>query len=168
MRINIGLVVPNNRLRMRTVQIDSVEVDSAQRLLVRPRLSPGEDFAFIYRTPTGVRWDSVARALAPVAGSAPAHQDWFKRIVDAVRDEYGCALVAASETQWINVSAHLRRLRSIMTLPSKPSGTKRPDFIARYFLRRLAMAHRDSPTRKPSIQYTNALVETILMFVGLP
>jgi hypothetical protein len=30
------------------------------------------------------------------------------------------------------------------------------------------MAHRDSPNRKPSIQYTNALVETILIFVGSP
>jgi hypothetical protein len=42
------------------------------------------------------------------------------------------------------------------------------DFITRYFLRRLAKAHRESPTRSPSIQYTNALVETIYIFVGLP
>jgi Integron Cassette Protein Hfx_Cass5 len=83
---------------MRTVQIDLVEIDPEQQLLVRPRLSPGEDFAFIYRTATGVRWDSIARALTPVPGSAPAHQDWFKRIVEAVRGEYGCALVAAPET----------------------------------------------------------------------
>ena len=45
---------------------------------------------------------------------------------------------------------------------------EKPDFIARYFLRRLAIAHRDSPSRKPSIQYTNALLETILVFVGMP
>jgi hypothetical protein len=55
-----------------------------------------------------------------------------------------------------------------MTLPGNPTGTEKPDLIARYFLRRLAMAHRESPSRKPSIQYTNALVETILIFVGLP
>ena len=45
---------------------------------------------------------------------------------------------------------------------------ERRDFIARYFLRRLAMAHRASPSRKPSIQYTHALLETILIFVGMP
>lgn len=51
---------------------------------------------------------------------------------------------------------------------SNPTAAEKPDFIARYFLRRLAMAHRESPRRKPSIQYTNALVETILIFVGMP
>jgi len=45
---------------------------------------------------------------------------------------------------------------------------EKPDFITRYFLRRLAMAHRESPNRKPSIQHINALVETILIFVGMP
>lgn len=30
------------------------------------------------------------------------------------------------------------------------------------------MAHRESPGRKPSIQHINALVETILVFVGMP
>ena len=44
----------------------------------------------------------------------------------------------------------------------------KPDFIARYFLRRLAMAHRERPDRKPRIQYTNAFVETILIFVAMP
>src|SRR5271170_2627301 len=40
------------------------------------------------------------------------------------------------------------------------------DFIARYFFRRLALAHGDSD--KPSVQYNSALVETILVFVGFP
>jgi hypothetical protein len=55
-----------------------------------------------------------------------------------------------------------------MTLPSDPTATDKHDFVTRYFLRRLAMAHRESPSRKPSIQHTNALVETILVFVGMP
>jgi hypothetical protein len=59
----------------------------------------------------------------------------------------------------------------VMVNANKPTGAnpmEKPDFIARYFLRRLAIAHRASPTRKLSIQYTNALLETILIFVGLP
>jgi hypothetical protein len=54
------------------------------------------------------------------------------------------------------------------TRPANADLSTEVDFIARYFLRRLAKAHRESPTRKPSIQYTNALVETILIFVGFP
>jgi hypothetical protein len=52
--------------------------------------------------------------------------------------------------------------------PISPNLAGKPDFIARYFLRRLAMAHREAPARKPSIQHINALVETILLFVGMP
>jgi succinate dehydrogenase/fumarate reductase cytochrome b subunit len=57
-------------------------------------------------------------------------------------------------------------MKRLTTVDANSSGG--PDFIARYFLRRLAMAHRESPSRKPSIQYSNALLETILIFVGLP
>ena len=38
--------------------------------------------------------------------------------------------------------------------------------VVRYFLRRLAMAHRKSA--KPRVQYANALAETVLVFVALP
>jgi hypothetical protein len=51
---------------------------------------------------------------------------------------------------------------------SNQTAAEKPDWIARYFLRRLAMAHRESPNRKPWIQHNKALVETILVFVGMP
>jgi hypothetical protein len=51
---------------------------------------------------------------------------------------------------------------------SNPTAAEKPDLIARYFLRRLAMAHRESPNRKAWIQHNNALVETIFVFVGMP
>ena len=55
----------------------------------------------------------------------------------------------------------------------KTSATRRqadesPDYIARYFLRRLAKAHRDKPDYTSSALYTNALLETILIFVLAP
>jgi hypothetical protein len=40
------------------------------------------------------------------------------------------------------------------------------DVIARYFLRRLALAHLKS--HKPSVQYNNALADTIGVFVAFP
>jgi hypothetical protein len=93
---------------VRSVVIDVLEIDSEQRLFVRPHLSPGENFELIYRSATGVRWDSVQRALTAVSGSPPAHGDWLRRIVRAAREEYGCLLVATPTTQWVNVSAELR------------------------------------------------------------
>jgi len=38
--------------------------------------------------------------------------------------------------------------------------------VGRYFLRRLALAHRKSSN--PKVQYANALAETILVVIGLP
>jgi len=93
---------------VRTIKIDSVEIGPAHRLLIRPRLLPEETLEFIYRTGTGIRWEPQSRALSPVESGIPAHVEWFKRIVDAVRSEYGYALVVTPETLWVNVSADLR------------------------------------------------------------
>ena len=106
---SLSLIVRRPNRRVRTVAIEVLEIDSEQRLFVRPHLSPGENFEFIYRSATGVRWDSVQRALTPVSGSLPAHGDWLRRIVDAARVEYWCALVATASTRWVNILPDLRR-----------------------------------------------------------
>jgi hypothetical protein len=95
---------------MRTVAIESVEIDEAHGLIVRPHISPHEDFEFIFRTATGVRWNSTMRALTPVSGSTPSHAIWFGRIVDAMRDEYACTLALTSTTGWKNVPPELREV----------------------------------------------------------
>jgi hypothetical protein len=55
-----------------------------------------------------------------------------------------------------------------MTSPSDSTAPDKRDFVTRYFLRRLAIARHRVPTRKLGRQYTDALLETILIFVGLP
>jgi hypothetical protein len=55
-----------------------------------------------------------------------------------------------------------------MTSPSDSTAPDKRDFVTRYFLRRLAIARHRVPTRKLGTQYTDALLETILIFVGLP
>ena len=50
--------------------------------------------------------------------------------------------------------------------PTNENPTDQPGIIARYFLRRLALAHRKS--NKQRVQYANALAETVLVFLGLP
>jgi hypothetical protein len=53
-------------------------------------------------------------------------------------------------------------------VPDKRNGFDKPDAIERYFLRRRAINHRDMSTRRPYIQYLDALLETMLMFFGAP
>ena len=62
------------------------------------------------------------------------------------------------------------RCHRIVPMQTKVSAdpVEKPDFIARYFLRRLAMAHRASPNRKLSIQYNSAFADTIFLVVCLP
>jgi hypothetical protein len=55
-----------------------------------------------------------------------------------------------------------------MTSPSDPTATDKRDFVIRYFLRRLAIARHRVPTRKLGTQYTDAFLETILIFVSMP
>jgi hypothetical protein len=55
-----------------------------------------------------------------------------------------------------------------MTSPSDPTATDKRDFVTRYFLRRLAIARHKSPPRTLGTQYTDALLETILIFVSMP
>jgi hypothetical protein len=50
--------------------------------------------------------------------------------------------------------------------PVNSDSTMELDVIARYFLRRLALAHLKS--HKPSVQYNNALADTIGVFVAFP
>jgi hypothetical protein len=53
-----------------------------------------------------------------------------------------------------------------MCVKSLKRNTSRIDLVARYFLRRLAMAHRKYSHVK--VQYANALADTILVFVTAP
>ena len=87
----------------KSVPIDAVEVDAALGILVRPRIPESEHYEHIYRTATGVRWQSQRRALVAyeVKGMSPAW--WFQQIVDAVASEYGQHLELQPDTLWTNV-----------------------------------------------------------------
>ncbi len=91
------------------IPIDEVAIDSMGRLLVRPRIAANEDFEFIYRTASGVRWQSESRCLAPYELKDKAPPWWFRQIVDAVRSEYRQLLKLHPDTIWTNVPADTRR-----------------------------------------------------------
>ncbi|MUV15796.1 hypothetical protein GN331_16455 [Lysobacter sp. HX-5-24] len=89
------------------VWIRSVAIDDQGLLQVEPALWPDQDLRYIWRTATGVRWNEESGTLQPVAGSSSAHTAWMRRIVEAVRGEYGIELVTREQTVWRNVPANV-------------------------------------------------------------
>ena len=92
---------------MQQVWIRSVEIDDRGLLQVEPALAPGQDLRHIWRAANGVRWNEESETLQPVDGSSSEHGAWMRRIVDAVRGEYGMELVTRDQTVWRNVPADL-------------------------------------------------------------
>src|SRR5690349_9788126 len=94
--------------RTRKVPVDEVAISAEGRLVVCPRLTDAEDFAYIWREANGVRWDAASRTLTTLSDPQPDQLAWLSRIIDAARNEYGCILVATPETRWSNVSPELQ------------------------------------------------------------
>ena len=86
--------------KLKTTSVDEITVDETGRLLVRPRLGRGEDFAGIYRAAMGVSWDSNIRSLMAPVPREWTHFDWFRHMVAAVVQEYGIRLVIRDDTKW--------------------------------------------------------------------
>jgi hypothetical protein len=93
---------------MREIPIKEIQIDAAGYLRVYPDLPPAEDFGFIWRTATGIRWNGSGRFLTSVDQDRSGHLPWFRRVLDAVRSEYGCELTTSSQTQWTNVPDDVR------------------------------------------------------------
>ena len=93
---------------MSRINIAEVALSTEGFLLVRPALSDGADYQFIYRAANGIRWAPDLRALRPyeLGSSSPAF--WFERIVEAVKNEYGDELVLSEATSWKGIPPDLR------------------------------------------------------------
>ena len=88
--------------------IAEITVESSGRLLVRPSLPLGEDYAYIYRDGTGIEWEPELRALVAREPSRWAHVSLFQKMVVAVHGEYGESLDFSNETKWTNVDGDLQ------------------------------------------------------------
>ena len=95
--------------RLPKIPIEEITIDAAGRLLVRPVLKTGTDFAFIYRAAVGVNWDPRSASLVAPKPKEWSYIDWFRNIIAAVRSEYGDQLTLSSETEWSNVPSDLRQ-----------------------------------------------------------
>ena len=89
---------------MDQVDIEKICVDDENRVRIYVGTTKYDDYQLIYRTASGVRWDQQGHYLYSEIPRKLSHADWFGLIDDAVRSEYGEALLITERTVWENVS----------------------------------------------------------------
>lgn len=98
---------------MAQIEIKEIIIDAEGRLFVRPGLSPSEDFAFIWRDASGVRWNEAVRGLTAAEPARWEYFDLYRQILAAARNEYGKCLIVTARTRWSGVAAELQeRIRA--------------------------------------------------------
>jgi hypothetical protein len=90
---------------MNSDTIIEIAIDDSGRLTIKPKT---QKFAHIYRAATEVHWDSINERLYSPKPREWSHLDWYKHMISGVESEYGCKLVLAEDTQWINVPNKLK------------------------------------------------------------
>jgi hypothetical protein len=92
--------------RMNSDVIKEIWIDNTGSLCIRPK---SERFEFIYRSAKGVYWNSAEEFIYPQIIGSWSPADWFRQVLEAVKDEYGCRLYLTSETSWANIDEITRK-----------------------------------------------------------
>jgi hypothetical protein len=85
---------------MNSESITLIRIDEQNRICITPKKM---DFQFIYRAAMEVHWDGSGKFLHSPVPREWSHFQWFKQIIDAAKDEYGCLLLVTDQTAWENV-----------------------------------------------------------------
>lgn len=85
--------------------IARIEIDATGRLCVTPS---SVTFDHIYRAAMEVHWDNDGRFLYSPKPREWSYADWFKQIVAAAKDEYGCDLKITNSTEWKEIPLDLK------------------------------------------------------------
>lgn len=83
-----------------------IGIDDKIGIYVKPETAK---FPYIWRSASGVQWDSTKNFLCTTNQSSWTHLQWYKQIIGAVRDEYGNELVLTDKVIWTNVPDDLKR-----------------------------------------------------------
>jgi hypothetical protein len=93
---------------MRKVEISEIWIDKKRRLFARIA-DESIELAHIYRaSASGVSWDAQVRAVCSPVPREWSHSDWFVRIVEDARSEYGVDLILVESTVWKGMSVAVR------------------------------------------------------------
>ena len=90
---------------MTTDNIMENGIDNKERIYIKPET---EHFEFIYRAAAEVGWDDKEHFLYSPKPKEWTYFDWYRQIIMATKDEYGCQLVLTDKTQWTNIPNELK------------------------------------------------------------
>ena len=93
---------------MRDVEVKEIWTDDEGRLCVR-LADESLELSHIYRaSASGVEWDEQLRAVCSPVPREWSYADWFIRIVEDARNEYGLDFVLTDSTAWPGISNESR------------------------------------------------------------
>jgi hypothetical protein len=89
--------------------IEEIGLDARGHLFVRPLAASANEFAYVWRDASGIRWDSELRRLHAAEPARWEAIDLYKQIVAAVHREYGIQLHITTSTICAQVPEDLQR-----------------------------------------------------------
>ncbi len=84
--------------------ITEIGIDDSGRLYVKPEK---EKITMIYRAAMEVHWDTKYEFLYSPKPREWTYLMWYKQIISAALDEYGCKLITTPNTKWISIPDEL-------------------------------------------------------------
>ena len=91
-----------------TKSIEEVGLDTQGHLFVRPIATSPDEFAFIWRDASGIRWNRELQTLHAAEPERWQAAELYRQIIAAVSREYGLRLMATSNTVWTRIPVELR------------------------------------------------------------
>jgi len=88
--------------------IEEIGLDDQDYLFVRPETTSADEYAYIWRDASGIRWNSQVRALHAAEPSRWAALALYQQIVTAAHREYGVQLRITAKTEWSRIPTDLR------------------------------------------------------------
>lgn len=90
------------------MEVSEIWIDDKGRLFVRAA-DESLKLTHIHRaSASGVSWDAETRAVCSPVPRDWAHADWFVRIVEDARSEYGVDLIVVESTLWRGITPESR------------------------------------------------------------
>ncbi|WP_426667222.1 hypothetical protein ACPPVU_14450 [Mucilaginibacter sp. McL0603] len=91
---------------MKNDGIKEVAIDDSGRLCIFPET---EKFTYIYRTATEVHWDNKDMFLYSPKPREWSYLDWYKHIINVVKNECYCNLSLTKNTLFTNIPEILKK-----------------------------------------------------------
>jgi len=92
----------------KVMPIEEIGLDDQGHLFVRPSGASADEFAYVYRDGSGIRWNSHFRALHAADPARWAVTALYKQFIAAAHREYGVQLQRSPTTVWSGIPDDVR------------------------------------------------------------